>query len=172
MQTWFTADWHLDHHNIIHYAGRPFENKSQMNRRILNEYKERVAKEDEVYFLGDLSLRGPDNLSWYKNTFGKLPGTKHLIKGNHDSLSMWQYEDIGFMTIHNALHLELLDIYLVHDPAKALVRRDKLWLVAHVHNLFEKPQMGRNMINVGVDVWNFKPVSLDQITAMAKEMGY
>ena len=83
-----------------------------------------------------------------------------------------QYEDIGFTTIHSALHLELLDIYLVHDPAKALVRRDKLWLVAHVHNLFGRPQMGRNMINVGVDVWDFRPVSLDQITALAKEMGY
>jgi len=142
-----------------------------MNRAILNNYREAVAEEDVVYFLGDLSLRGPDNLNWYKSTFGKLPGIKHLIKGNHDKLSMWQYEDVGFMTVHNALHLELLDLYLVHDFAKTLVRRDRLWLCGHIHNLLGKIAR-RNVINVCVDVWDFKPVSIDQIWEVAAEMDY
>lgn len=165
MNTWFTSDWHLDHYNIIPYCGRPFETTAKMNKRILGNYRDLVAPEDEVYFLGDLSLRGPDNLNWYKNTFGKLPGTKHLILGNHDRLNPFQYEDAGFMTIHTALHLELFDIYLVHDPAKSIVRRDKDWVCGHVHNLFGKT-ITRNVVNVSVDVWDFKPASLDEIFAL------
>lgn len=170
MTVWFTSDWHLDHHNIIVYCTRPFENKTKMNNTILRHYRDMVADEDEVYFIGDLSLRGPDNFNWYKNIFSKLPGTKHLILGNHDRLSPWQYEDAGFMTVHTALHLELLDLYLVHDPAKTLVRRDKLWICGHVHNLFGQ-MIRRNVVNVCVDVWKFKPVSLEQILAVSKEAG-
>ena len=166
MKYWFTSDWHLDHAAIIDYCDRPFENHGQMNKTILRNYKEAVAEGDIVYFVGDLSLRGPDNLNWYKSTFSKLPGIKHLVKGNHDKLSMWQYEDAGFMSIHSALHLELLDIYLVHDPAKTLVRKDKLWVCGHVHNLFGK-LLRPNVVNVSVDVWDFKPVSLEEVLEIA-----
>ena len=167
MKTWFTSDWHLDHHNIIGYCDRPFDNKSQMNKTILRNYRDVVTDDDEVYFLGDLSMRGPDNLNWYRNTFGKLPGIKHLVLGNHDRLSVWQYEEAGFMMIANAMHLELLDIYLVHDPAKSLVRKDKLWICGHVHNLFPK-LMRPNLVNVSVDVWDFGPASLDEILELTK----
>lgn len=165
---WFTSDWHLDHVNIMEYCRRPFEKVAMMNKTILRNYRELVAEDDIVYFLGDLSMRGPDNLNWYKSTFGKLPGVKHLIKGNHDNLNMWQYEDAGFMTIANAMHLELLDIYLVHDPAKSLVRRDKLWICGHVHNLLPK-LIRPNLVNVSVDVWDFKPASLDEILELTKD---
>jgi calcineurin-like phosphoesterase family protein len=151
----------------MEYCDRPFTKVSQMNRTILSNYRNMVAPEDIVYFLGDLSMRGSDNLNWYKSIFNKLPGTKHLVKGNHDRLTMWQYEEAGFMTVANAMHLELLDIYLVHDPAKSLVRRDKLWICGHVHNLFPK-LMRPNLVNVSVDVWDFKPVSLDEILELTK----
>ena len=127
-----------------------------------------VQENDIVYFVGDLSLRGPDNLSWYISTFGKLKGIKHLILGNHDRLSVWQYEEAGFTSIHSALHLELLDMYLVHDPAKTMVRRGKLWCCGHMHNLLGK-LIYKNVVNVGVDVWNFKPVSLEQVLSVVKE---
>lgn len=168
MTIWFTSDWHLDHDNIIEYCDRPFENKGKMNHGILSRYKSLVEEKDEVYFLGDLSFRGPDNLGWYINTFGKLPGIKHLVLGNHDRLHPFQYEDAGFVSVHSALHLELLDIYLVHDPAKSLVRRDKLWICGHVHNLFGK-LIRPNVVNASVDVWDFKPASLEQILALTRD---
>ena len=165
MTTWFTSDWHLDHNNIIKYCDRPFENKSKMNKTILSNYRSMVKKDDTVYFLGDLSFRGPDNLNWYIHTFGKLLGTKYLVLGNHDRLSVWQYEDAGFMMVANAMHLESHDIYLVHDPAKSLVKRDKLWICGHVHNLYPK-LMRPNLVNVSVDVWDFRPASLEEILAI------
>lgn len=159
---WFTSDWHLDNENVIKYCQRPFKNKGRMNHAILSNYRNIVKESDTVYFIGDLSFRGSDNLNWYINTFGKLPGTKHLILGNHDRLTVWQYEDAGFMTIHSSLHLELLDLYLVHDPAKTLVLKDKVWICGHLHNIVGKI-IARNIFNVCVDVWDFKPVSLDSI---------
>ncbi len=162
---WFTSDWHLDHANIIRYCERPFESTARMNKRILYNYKELVAEDDIVYFLGDLSMRGADNINYYINTFGKLPGTKHLILGNHDRMNPFKYEEAGFMTVHTALHLELLDLYLVHDPAKTMVRRDKDWICGHVHNLFGK-LIRPNVVNVSVDVWDFKPASFDEVNEL------
>ncbi len=159
---WFTSDWHLDNERIIGYCNRPFKHKGHMNSTIFSNYKRMVAPDDTVYFLGDLSFRGSDNLNWYIKTFNKLPGTKHLILGNHDRLTVWQYETAGFMSVHSALHLELLDLYLVHDPAKTLVLRDKVWVCGHLHNLVGKT-VARNIINVCVDVWDFKPVSVDDV---------
>lgn len=162
---WFTSDWHLDHANIIRYCDRPFKSVARMNNKILYNYKDVVAEDDIVYFVGDLCMRGADNLNFYINTFGKLPGQKHLILGNHDRMSPFKYEDAGFMTVHTALHLELLDLYLVHDPAKTLVRRDKDWVCGHVHNLFGK-LIRPNVINVSVDVWDFKPASFDEVNEL------
>jgi len=35
MTTWFTADLHLGHCNIIDYCGHPFEDAEAMNRALI-----------------------------------------------------------------------------------------------------------------------------------------
>lgn len=183
MEIWFTSDYHLDHFNIISYCDRPFMPKdigngdesviskalARMFNTIVKNYNSMVGRNDLVYNLGDISLRGSENLSWYKRTIGLLNGKKHLILGNHDKLNPFSYVDAGFETVHTALHLELLDLYLAHDPAMSNVRSDKLWICGHVHNLFKTQ---KNVINAGVDVWEFKPVNLSKIMELGKEMGY
>ena len=54
----------------------------------------------------------------------------------------------------------------MHDPAVANVKRDKLWLAGHVHTLFKH---AGNVINVGVDQWNYMPVNIEEIWAYVKE---
>jgi calcineurin-like phosphoesterase family protein len=46
-------------------------------------------------------------------------------------------------------------------------RRGALQLFGHVHNNW---QGSRNSINVGVDLWDFKPISYDQITNRAMKL--
>ena len=44
MATWFTADLHLGHRNIIDYCDRPFTDVDVMNRALVDNWNEVVAE--------------------------------------------------------------------------------------------------------------------------------
>jgi calcineurin-like phosphoesterase family protein len=156
---WFTADWHLDHANILVYEPeRPWKTIAKMNDGLKDKYNSIVEENDVVYFLGDMSLRGPENWAFYQRWLRKIKGEKHLILGNHDKLNPFLYVDCGFTTVHTALQVE--EFILVHDPAVTIVDKSKKWLVGHIHSLFKKQ---KHCLNVGIDVWNYFPVSIDQV---------
>ncbi len=170
MTIWFTSDQHFDHDNIITYCNRPFKNVDIMNREIIRRYQEVVKPQDIVYFLGDISLRTSDHVKFYRKLLQQLPGQKHLILGNHDSLKPFTYVDAGFISVHTSLVLCLQGVesqyILNHDPAPSCIDRKTIWLCGHVHDLFKRCN---NVINVGVDVWDFYPVSLEIIQEMVKD---
>ncbi len=163
----FTADFHFGHENIIDFCDRPFRNANHMNSQFVELYNMVVKPQDTVYILGDFSMYGTQSRYDYVSALvRKLEGNKHLILGNHDAFKPFTYVNMGFLSVHTVLHLELLDLYLVHDPAVANVRRDKIWLHGHIHNLWKR---NGNLINVGVDVWNYMPVTLDEIQELLLE---
>lgn len=157
---YFTSDWHIGHENVIKYCNRPFANADKMRHTILGNYNKVVTEEDIVYFLGDMTLVGPANKQYLLNITKGLPGTKHLILGNHDKLDPFDYEEGGFMSVHTAL--DIGEFILVHDPVKSLVDHDRKWLCGHVHQLFKMNRTG-HVLNVGVDIWGFFPVSIDEV---------
>lgn len=190
MDIWYTADQHFDHGAIIQYCDRPFPFDPdsikdtlraimRMNEHIIEEHNKLVKPNDEVWHVGDFTMRGRDYGKLVRKRFIRpLHGVKHLIYGNHDRFGIREYIDMGFTSVHSSYHQELLDIYLVHDPVAAITRKDRLWLCGHVHDLFKTAEVGsgriagRNVINVGVDVWNFRPVHLDEIIQLGKELGF
>jgi calcineurin-like phosphoesterase family protein len=56
--TWFTADFHLGHKNIIRYCNRPFDSVEAMNCAILERMNSAVKAHDVLYFLGEFCI-GP-----------------------------------------------------------------------------------------------------------------
>jgi calcineurin-like phosphoesterase family protein len=163
----FTADFHFGHGNMIDYCDRPFLSVQAMDYQLIELYNRVVKPKDTVYILGDFSMFGTQSRYDYVSSIvRKLEGDKHLILGNHDAFRPFVYVNMGFLSVHTFLHLELLDLYLVHDPAVANVKRDKIWLHGHMHKLWKKQG---NLINVGVDAWNYMPVTLDEIQALLLE---
>lgn len=188
MRTWFWADPHLDHEAILEYCRRPFRKLKEMNNALIKNYREAVSPKDTVYILGDLSLRGPENYSYYCRLFQKeLPGKKHLILGNHDYLKAFSYVDAGCESVHTSLVIRDWDdneYVLNHDPAPSCIDRwseypkahsgkgplphyNRIWICGHVHDMYVTCQ---NVINVGVDVWNFKPVEFNTIHELRNEI--
>jgi len=170
---WFTSDWHLNHRNIIKYCERPFKNVHHMNKAILENYHKVVKEDDQVYFLGDMTMDGPSNKLKYESLFNSLPGMKHLVLGNHDRFKPFDYHELGFVSVHTALkqtfgHIDIAfgqaDFFMAHDPAWAQLP-ETLWICGHVHNHWKSMKTDKNtiIINVGVDVWDFKPVSFDEV---------
>jgi len=154
---YFTADTHFSHANIIEYCNRPFKNLIEMDTEIIRRWNKTVSKDDDIYILGDFAMaKYRDLLRMYSK---ELNGNKHLIIGNHDKLHPLSYLKIGFKSIH-APYLEIDGLTLIHDPALSQADNSRQYLCGHVHNLFKRQ---KNCYNVGVDVHNFYPQSIDFI---------
>lgn len=155
MKYWFTADTHLGHSAIIRYANRPFDNIEQMNKTILKNHNKLISQDDTVFFLGDFQFGSKDYASYFN-------GKWIFIQGNHDN-SKGRKAIIQRLVIdHGGKKL-----LLVHNPVH-ITKRDANYydiaLTAHVHNNWKiSTDYSIPAINVGVDVWDFKPHTINKI---------
>jgi calcineurin-like phosphoesterase family protein len=173
--TFFTSDHHFGHANIIRYCGRPYRSVGEMNFDMQRRWNEVVAPGDHVWYLGDFALG--DRALWPKYLTG-LNGRIALVSGNHDKGSQTML-DTGFVEVHDNVIVEVdgYRLWLNHFPPQAAVepefRRPKherppppgpydIALCGHVH---EKWTVFDGVINVGVDRWQFRPITLAQIEA-------
>jgi calcineurin-like phosphoesterase family protein len=163
MTIWVTADQHFGHENIIKYCERPFKNAHHMDRTLIRNFNELVAPEDTTYMLGDFTMVGPQRANYVERLLRKLHGTKILILGNHDRIRPIRLVELGFRSVHTSLVLG--DLLMVHDPAWAEVwPMNKPAFCGHIHRRFK--QQG-TLVNVGVDVWDYKPVLYEDALALA-----
>ena len=132
---YFSSDLHLGHDEIVSLCNRPFRNSTQMDKRIIRNFNEIVKPDDDLYILGDFSIKTKSHRGAYENWTQKLNGRKHLIMGNHDVKDPTFYSDIGFYSIHYP-YFEVEEFICVHDPALSQVDRGRIFLCGHVHDLF------------------------------------
>lgn len=185
MATWFTADLHLGHANIIRYAHRPFAGVDAMHAELVARWNDSVGPDDTVWVLGDVAL---GQLALTLPLVGRLRGRKLLVAGNHDrcwagrgdGARSWtgRYLEAGFDAVHQGtvdVEVEGTTVLAGHFPyagdshdADRYVEHRPVdgggWLVhGHVHEQWR--QRGR-MINVGVDAWAFRPVGTPELAAL------
>ncbi len=163
----YTSDLHIFHTNILGYCDRPFKDVDQMWKTIRKNWNNTVKQEDEVYVVGDLTLKTESHLKLLTKMIHELNGLKHMIVApTHDLFLPRQYEEMGFATVHYpGIRLDN-DWFVAHDPAVATaLPKDSVLICGHVHNLMtsQLSRTGVLMINVGVDVRNFTPISEKQI---------
>lgn len=165
MTTFFTADHHFGHKNMLtHEPLRKelFDNINKYDNSLIQRHNSVVTNDDIVYFVGDFVpfKKDRDIITKY---VGKMNGKeKHLILGNHDEAKPFTYVDAGFTSVHTSLTIG--NFVLNHDPCiKCVLRDDQILICGHVHTLFRILLADIKVINVGVDVWNFYPISLDYL---------
>jgi calcineurin-like phosphoesterase family protein len=157
MTLFFSSDTHFCHANILKYCGRPFSNVHEMNEAIIANWNKTVTNNDIVYFLGDFGL-GPKSM--LKEILSRLKRKKIiLISGNHDK-GKASMLDIGFDEVHDYAEIKYQNkkIFLSHCPMWSYYH--SIILCGHIHNTFK---INGHIINVGQDVWGFKPVSIKTI---------
>jgi calcineurin-like phosphoesterase family protein len=182
-ELYLTSDQHFYHKNIIAY-GRPFSSLEEMHEQIIARYNSVVSPDDTCMFLGDFCF---GNFEKHKEIFDQLNGTKHIVLGNHDrsatSLSKLGFEVVygpAFdITIEVAGQTAKLSHYPYAPPAtgsdedvRYLSRRktdDGGWLL-HGHRHSDKASRVRGrMIDVGVEAWDYFPVSLGELARIIGE---
>lgn len=159
MKTWITADLHLGE-NRFELMGRPFNDQQEMVLKLALEHNQLVNPDDLVIVNGDVCYQKTPEYLKYVSRFN---GKKILIRGNHDRVftddELKPYFD-EIIPEGSGRYYTVNDIkcYITHYPTCGVA--DAFNLVGHIHSAF-KYQL--NMLNIGIDVHNFKPVDMDKI---------
>lgn len=183
---YFTSDWHLGDdrigiNNKPNIMLRPFKSLREQHTTIIQGLKETLKDGDKLYHLGDV-VYDKEYLSLLEHITQELfPNVEFiLIVGNHDDN---KFEDISpfFNRAYesNTINIGKHNVYLNHYPKKCydflkletpfngMLDDIDFALCGHIHSLWK---VKRKIINVGVDVWNYKPVSEKQILFLHNAM--
>ena len=174
MATFFTADLHFGHEEIIGYCGRPFADVEQMDRELVYKWNSRVSNNDHVYIVGDLFYGGRDAAGYDKaiETVKKLNGILHLVAGNHDFpyLKNMDYHYLFADTDQiRYLKHEGKNIFLCHYPIAEWSGffRGSMHIYGHIHNqkgeAYQYMASTGRALNAGVDICSFMPVTFDEL---------
>lgn len=150
-KTFFTSDTHFNHANVIRYCNRPFASLDEMNRAMIERWNAVVGPADTVYHLGDFAM---GKATEWPSILPQLNGARKIILiGSHDRKAA-QMLSTGFTEAYDTL--EWNGWLLQHKPFKT----DRKLLCGHVH---EKWLRLGSIINVGVDVWDFTPRTIEEL---------
>lgn len=197
MTTYFTSDTHFSHKNIIHLGdGRPFKDIEEHNEMIVRNFNSVLTPDDTLIHLGDVALGPwPDGLSYVKRL---LAGNKILVPGNHDRVSSVEKParrerflpdyleafDVVWPEVASGWIDEKHNVQLSHYPytGESLAGRPdrytelrpvndgRVLIHGHTHaNDVVSFDNDTLMISVGVDAWDFHPVSEHAISEIIRD---
>lgn len=182
----FTSDTHFGHKNIVmgvtnwpeevrERSCRKFETIEEMDEVLLERINETVKPGDTLYHLGDWSFGEFENVLAYRKRIRCR--NVHLILGNHDHhiernragirgafSSVTPYLEISYDKEH---------IIMCHYPFKTWNRgHHGSWMLhGHCHGNLSPDEHNRKTLDVGIDTWDYRPYSFDEMKELMKERG-
>lgn len=194
MSNYYIGDCHFGHENILKHdgknGGKIFYSIEEHDNLIISNINKIVTPQDNLYFLGDVSCYKPDKTAELieqincKNRF--------LIRGNHDRFAKDGRCKKLFQGIYDMKQIEDngRQVILSHFPIMMWQgqHRGTIHIYAHVHNTLEERDYQEfvkeldsrialrdgdrykpvRAYNVGCMLWDYKPVTLDEITEKSK----
>ena len=177
----FYSDPHFGHANIIEKCNRPFSNVDHMNEYLITVYNRKIRPNSLVVFLGDCFFGM--SVDQAKFILDRMNGRKLLIRGGHDR-SYSKMLRIGFETVADEMTTMISNrVFTLSHYPYAGVRHEigeddrylelrpkrikgRMLICGHVHTRWKKKD---NMIHVGVDAWNYEPVTRKEIFELINE---
>ena len=95
---------------------------------------------------------------------GRLHGRKHLITGNNDGPATTRLAGWSSVQPYAEIELDGRSLVLCHYPFRTWRNMSRGWLNLHGHSHGRLSPLPRQA-DVGVDAWDFRPVTLQQIAA-------
>lgn len=164
-KTYVTTDTHFYHDKIIEYCNRP----PNYQDLIINNWKNEIKKEDIIFHLGDVTWGSKEQL---KDIMDDLPGTKILIRGNHDrSHSNNWFISCGFSAVLEKAQVS--GILFSHMPSflhEKEIERGVINVFGHFHNNPPekwderfKERMTQNHYLLSLEDVDYNPISIENI---------
>jgi len=129
IKSYIISDTHFFHDKMEEYCNRP----PDFAQKIINQWKTAVSPQDIVYHLGDVTWGSQEQLI---DIMKELPGTKILIRGNHDRnhSNNW-FIQAGFASVVEKVQVS--GVILSHFPAllnQEEIDRGIINVHGHFHN--------------------------------------
>jgi calcineurin-like phosphoesterase family protein len=160
--TWFTADFHLGHKNIIRYCNRPFDSVEAMNSAILERLNSAVKANDVLYFLGDFCI-GPKARALELRREIRCKKI-FAVPGNHDKDTRKLTEEFSWLGDLAEVSINGQRIVLCHYAMRVWNHSSHgAWhLYGHSHGRL--PTLNNSLsMDVGVDTHDFGPWHFDEV---------
>jgi len=173
MNNFFTSDWHLGHNTIQKgIRGKFFSSMEEHDATIINNIFETVEPGNNLYFLGDAFWKWDSKqVEKFMTDLKRHRINLHWIIGNHDKLSWTKHSCVKWVGQIKDIIIEKQPITLCHYPMLVYNRSHyNAWqLYGHLHvgdsthsRLYKVNIMGKKL-NMNVELWDYKPVSFEQI---------
>ena len=186
MRLYVTADWHINHKNVIKYCNRPFEDIEHMNNTIIDNANQRCKEDDFLWHLGDLMFAKSSQAyvtHTFKDIMDQVNSHLYLIRGNHDRnnggknlmlYSVLLFANIRYLFCHIPPMSSDFKNPIYQIPHATLSSVDCI-LCGHVHQNWDHQyyEIWGNkipVINVGVDVRNFYPIAIDEVNVIYQRL--
>lgn len=160
----FTADAHFNHKKCQElFRNRCFASLEEMNETIIENWNAKIGKNDLVYHLGDVELGSSTGA---RTILDRLNGQIYLVRGNHENVAEHKLCRNRFIWIKDYHRLKIGDqkIYMCHYSFRVwnCMHHGSWNLYGHSRgSLYDDP--GLKSCDVGVDCWDFSPVSYEQL---------
>lgn len=163
MTTFFTADEHYGHGNIIKYCDRPFSSTQEMDDTMIVNHNSVVGENDVTIHAGDFTFYDRDKA---QKIINQLNGAHCFLKGSHDKWLPNDYKQI--YEFHASMYtpksvLIVVCHYCMRTWAKS--HFNSWHLYGHSHGKLDP--IGKSW-DIGVDNNDFFPLSLKQIEILMK----
>ncbi len=157
MAVFFTSDTHFADHRVLNLYPRPFSSLAEMDAALAKRWNEAVAVDDEVWHLGDFAR----TVKAAAELLPRLNGAKHLVLGNNDPPGV---QALGWASAsaYAEIVVDGVALVLCHYPFRSWngMHRGAVNLHGHSHGRL-KPLT--RQLDVGVDVWDFRPARIDAV---------
>ena len=167
----FTSDTHFGHKNIIKYSNRPFADIAEMDEAMVKNWNAKVGANDEVWHLGDLAFHKAGAI---RGILSRLNGKIHFVRGNHDEVLPEIADRFTTVQDYKELKIDGQKIILCHFPLLTWnkAHRGAWHFHGHCHGSVNHLNVGSTRIDVGVDNFNYTPVSFDELRTLLKDKVY
>jgi len=162
MTAFFTADTHFGHANALKFGrDAAFSSVDEMDAEMIRRWNDVVSVKDDVYHLGDFTLRGLVDARRY---WSLLRGRVHLVHGNHDQRTVRKADFWASSQPYLEIQVEGRHLVLCHYALRVWNRAHYGALMLYGHSHGNLPGNAQST-DVGVDAWDFRPVTLDGVLA-------
>lgn len=157
----FTSDTHLHDPRVLRIDRRPFGSLAEHDEALIARWNDTIAPRDEVWHLGDFARA---DIGEVGRILSRLNGRKHLIIGNNDPMETIASDGWASTQHYAELSVEGRLLILCHYPFRTWNQMGKRSINLHGHSHGKLKPITRQY-DVGVDAWDYRPVTLDAILA-------
>lgn len=198
MTDFATSDTHFGHDKILRFCkprGEIWATVEEHDQGLIDLWNETVGPDDTVFHMGDFAFAGRNRI---REVVEQLNGNIILMRGNHDKFKV--VRNCGFQSIHEALvhRIGRQRISMAHQPERVMwgdrwnveTPPMSFGLCGHIHLGWKVTKPGaliwedrstqprtirtkfipKVLINVGVDQWNHRPVSFENLLSLVQKM--